>query len=182
MDNVQLEAGLSRSVEASCLGNADGSQDVGLALPIVRTLPVGCIAFEVADAFLEPIVREGDFVAIDVTDRLPVEGAFYLRRTCSEQNARGRTHAARSRNVYLVQARKRRGLRKPSAGWIIGHRPLPGRLMYGDGPYSGLHFSDRIVGRVVAILAEDAPLPFATEPMQTWGSTTCAGAEDWVAL
>lgn len=172
MDNVQIVAGLPRDVEAIGEVVAEYPGECGLALPIVRALPAGCIAFEVRDVFFEPIAREGDYVAIDVTDRLPVEGAFYLRRYCTEQNAEWRTHEQRNRDMGIVQARPWR-----SDGWFLGTRPRPGLAMYADGPFVGAHFSDRVVGRVVAILAEDAPLPFATDPLRT-----ATGEELWFAL
>lgn len=182
MNNFQAGAKLSGKVEPQGLINEDKASDIDLVLPIVRTLPAGCIAFEVPDIYLRPIVHQGDYLAIDVTDRLPVNGAFYLRRVCSEQNADWRSHSQRNRNIYIVQARSWHIRGDPAEYWMIGHRPLPGRKMYCDGPYSGPRFSDCIVGRVVAILAEDAPLPFATERVEPWGSPGGAGEEQWVAL
>jgi len=128
------------------------------ALPFARTLPAQCLPFTAHDASCAPLVEAGECLAIDVTDREPVAGALYLRRF----NPSGR----KSSELAIVEAVRFRSRLHPAGLWFVGSpmraRDVPAGLRQGerrlfcDGPFTDAIFSDRIVGRVVAIVRDDA--------------------------
>ena len=130
----------------------------GIALPVVADLPAGCAAFVATDANCEPIVRKGERVAVDLTDREPVEGALYLRRF--------RTAGPHARRLAVVEALRMRTRSNPDGVWMLGpHRKhvtggeaaSDGTRRWCDGPFPLDAVHDVIVGRVVAVIDENAP-------------------------
>lgn len=122
-------------------------------MPIVRELPPGCLPFTVRGRDAEPILHDGDVVAVDVMDLAPEEGAFYLRRCNS---------AFREDNLTILALRLLKMKGNPQGTWWLGPQQKSGRIDWCDGPYSEERLRENLIGRVVAII--DAEAPEAMEP------------------
>lgn len=126
------------------------------ALMVFCTLPAGCIAVPVTDSESEPHLHAGEFAIVDPHDLEPVSGELFLIRWMNGREA-------------FVSVKER-----GPEGWMIGapghpwakaggpQRPvdeclrLAARFGAVDGPISRRYLIEKLQGRVVGVLGEQA--------------------------
>lgn len=124
------------------------------ALTLYDAAPEGCIIFPVRDHGSDPHLRFGEYGVVDTTDREPINGELYL----IEWNS-GR------REFVQAWARQHQCDGRHFIGWWVGDLNRPrsygaamtalraGTLTTCDGPYTPEHLIEKIVGRVVGVVA-----------------------------
>lgn len=150
------------------------------ALPVMTECPEGMGEQDVDNAVAYPLVRKGETVVYDPTQRDPVHGAL-----CVRQLNNG------NRTVMLINQRTVGGIE--GAWWVDPvNRPTnreAGPIYTSDGPYEEDHLREKIVGTVVGILvprrqqAELAwPSPIEPEVARVGDIIAAAGRERDAAL
>jgi len=149
----------------------------GPVLQVFDHVPLGYLAYAVADDSCEPLIQCGEIAIIDPTDHEPENGALFLRKVGSAQH--GRVSYRIEETILQDRNLVVDGQVERQPAWLLGshHRPH-GRVeieawlragrpgIFVDGPYS--HYGDKawfvrdqLVGRVVGILtgatAQKAP-------------------------
>lgn len=124
------------------------------AMVVLDELPLGCIAFRVDDNRCEPVIRRGDIVAIDTSDRMPMPDEPYL----IEWSNGGRSVVA----AYFTTApagsawhgRLFVGDLFPRQLMNLAGQPAGEPIRWGDGPYTFEQLAEKMVGRVVGVLLD----------------------------
>jgi hypothetical protein len=121
---------------------ADNAPSLPSKLPVLRECPEGMGEQYAYDAAAYPLVRKGETVVYDPSQREPTHGALYVM-----QWDNGST-----RDVMLTNLRKVGGQGEPR--WWVDpvNRIGVGTRYASDGPYDPDHLRGKIVGAVVGVL------------------------------
>lgn len=137
------------------------------AYPVFDKLPKGCIMFPVVGEAAWPVLRHGEIVVVDTTQRDPIHGELFIIEF-GKESGRPSKHLVETfgRILNLVTD----GVAKPSLGWMVGayNRPKTaeearlwvdqGRAnVFCDGPYASEgrnagYLPSKLTGRVIGIL------------------------------
>lgn len=120
---------------------------------IYDRVPEGCAAYLVPDARHEPLLRPGEWVIVDLTDREPAEDELFVIQWQSgpsgpqvvECGLMPKLTAQWAQPVWAVGARHR-GVNTRALGF-----GAPGNIV-GDFPYKSPQLTERFLGRVIGIL------------------------------
>ncbi|MDF8334138.1 hypothetical protein [Novosphingobium cyanobacteriorum] len=139
----------------------------GLNSFVVHTsAPAECIVHEVLDDGSAPHLRAGDFAIVDPTDCEPLSGELFLVEWKSRRGARRVVEIKACEGLFRSPGESKASLRNSwGMEWRQPVYDLNGAVdrvqRWFDGPYNEAGARDRIVGRVVGILAPDFRLALA---------------------
>lgn len=138
-----------------------------LGYPVYDRTPDGCIVHLIGDDDSFPILRAGDFVVVDKSQREPDHAELFLMEYA-------RRHGEKERKIVQLNKRRMNWSGKPANdGWwaVAYNRPRTkeqaealvaarGVIRCADGPYCGdgegyEYLKSKIVGRVVGIFQSD---------------------------
>jgi hypothetical protein len=136
------------------------------ALEMMRDPPAGCIAFPVTNSMCEPHLHCGEFAVVDTNDREPQHGEVYV---IQYSNGREIVHISRRRGngdgivrwfagnlaATLLSPEQKDATIKGIVSDEIASPALGAflSLCMSDGPYNSDHLREKLVGRVVGVLA-----------------------------
>ena len=120
-----------------------------LGLQVFGTIPPGCFGYLVDDDDSDPVLRAGEFAVIDTAALEPEAGALFLiewntgERALVEAYVRGPGWWVASYNRPRDRIELQRALKRGAS------------LTTSDGPYEAAHLSEKLIGKVVGVLAPD---------------------------
>ncbi|AWN47144.1 hypothetical protein DK419_13155 [Methylobacterium terrae] len=145
------------------------------ALPLFDSLPAGCIAHPVADNEAAPHLRLGEFAVIDTVDRDPIHGELFVIRYRSPVYDLGYRDRIVQTNLRVYRSPAGEDVRwwacpyqRPRSLDELHQWLNEGRMVgLSDGPYCPGMLEEKLVGRVVGLLASAVEGPRLALPRRS---------------